>query len=49
MWMKRQVHHLIAEVPDRSFKVGSTIGVDLGDIWSHYCTLSEAGEVLDRG
>ena len=25
--MKRHIHHLIAEVPDRSFKVGSTIGV----------------------
>jgi transposase len=49
MWMKRHTHHLIAEVPDRSFKVGSTIGVDLGDIWSHYCTLSEEGEVVDRG
>jgi len=23
--------------------------VDLGDIWSHYCTLSEVGEVVDRG
>jgi transposase len=49
MWMKRPTHHLIAEVPERSFKVGSTIGVDLGDIWSHYCTLSEEGEVVDRG
>jgi transposase len=30
-------------------KVGITIGIDLGDIWSHYCTLSEDGEVVDRG
>ena len=22
-------------------KVGMTIGVDLGDVWSHYCTLNE--------
>ena len=29
--------------------VGMTIGIDLGDIWSHYCTLSEDGEVIDRG
>ena len=29
--------------------VGITIGIDLGDIWSHYCTLSEDGEVADRG
>jgi transposase len=26
-----------------------TIGVDLGDVWSHYCTLNEKGEVVDRG
>jgi len=22
-----------------------TIGIDLGDVWSHYCTLNEEGEV----
>ena len=27
--------------------VGMTIGIDLGDIWSHYCTLNEDGEVVD--
>jgi transposase len=26
-----------------------TIGIDLGDIWSHYCTLNEDGEVVDQG
>jgi transposase len=26
-----------------------TIGIDLGDVWSHYCTLNEKGEVVDRG
>jgi hypothetical protein len=26
-----------------------TIGIDLGDVWSHYCTLNENGEVVDRG
>jgi hypothetical protein len=26
-----------------------TIGIDLGDVWSHYCTLNEDGEVVDRG
>jgi transposase len=30
-------------------RVGTTIGIDLGDIWSHYCTLNEDGEVVDRG
>ena len=41
--------HLIAEVPRSSSKVGVTIGIDLGDAWSHYCTLNEDGEVVDRG
>jgi transposase len=26
-----------------------TIGIDLGDVWSHYSTLNEDGEVVDRG
>lgn len=26
-----------------------TIGIDIGDVWSHYCTLNEDGEVVDRG
>ena len=26
-----------------------TIGVDIGDLWSHYCTLSEGGEVIEEG
>ena len=26
-----------------------TIGIDLGDVWSDYCTLNEDGEVVDRG
>ena len=26
-----------------------TIGIDRGDVWSHYCKLNEDGEVLDRG
>jgi transposase len=43
------VQHLIAEVPRRQAKVGMTIGVDLGDVWSHYCTLNQDGEVVDWG
>src|SRR5258705_11929951 len=42
-------HQLIAEVPVRRSKVEMTIGIDLGDVWSHYCTLNEEGEVIDRG
>jgi transposase len=26
-----------------------TIGIDLGDVWSHYCTLNRDAEVVDRG
>jgi hypothetical protein len=26
-----------------------TIGIDLGNVWSHYCTLNQDGEVVDRG
>jgi hypothetical protein len=26
-----------------------TIGIDLGDVWSHYCTRNEEGKVVDRG
>jgi transposase len=47
--MKKPSQHLIAEVPRSVSKVGMTIGIDLGDVWSHYCTLNEDGEVVDRG
>src|SRR6266702_2280009 len=47
--MKKPSQHLIAEVSGRRSKVEMTIGIDLGDVWSHYCTLNEAGEVVDRG
>jgi hypothetical protein len=26
-----------------------TISIDPGDVWSHYCTLNQEGEVVDRG
>ena len=47
--MKKPVQHPIAEVPRRQAKVEITIGIDLGDVWSHYCTLNQDGEVVDRG
>ena len=47
--MKKPSQHLIAEVPRRQAKVEITIGIDLGDVWSHYCTLNQDGEVVDRG
>lgn len=46
---KKPAHHLIAEVPRKRSKIELTIGIDLGDVWSHYCTLSQQGEVIDRG
>jgi transposase len=47
--MKKAAQHLIAEVPRRQPRVTMTIGIDLGDVWSHYCTLNQDGEVVDRG
>ena len=47
--MKKHTQDLIAEAPRGCSQVGITIGIDLGDVWSHYCTLNEDGEVVDRG
>jgi transposase len=30
-------------------KGAQTIGIDLGDLWSHYCVLDEAGNVAEEG
>ena len=38
--MKKPAQHLIAEVPCRQPRIAMTIGIDLGDVWSHYCTLN---------
>jgi hypothetical protein len=46
--MKKHTQDL-AEAPRGCSQVGITIGIDLGDVWSHYCTLNEDGEVVDRG
>jgi transposase len=42
--MNKLAQHLIAEVPLRQTRAEMTIGVDLGDVWSHYCTLNQDGE-----
>ena len=47
--MKKPAQHLIAEVSRRQAKVEITIGIDLGDVWSHDYTLNQDGEVDDRG
>ena len=49
MRMKKPAQDLIAEVPRGNSRVEMTIGIDVGDVWSHYCTLNEEGEVVDRG
>jgi predicted transcriptional regulator len=47
--MESPTQHLIAEVPRRQPEIELTIGIDLGGVWSHYCTLNEDGQVVDRG
>ena len=47
--MKKPAQHSIAEVPRRHARFEMTIGIDLGDVWSHYCKLNRDGEVVDRG
>ncbi len=47
--MKNPTYHLIAEAPRKRGQVELTIGIDVGDVWSHYCTLNQQGEVIDRG
>jgi hypothetical protein len=37
--MKKTTRHLIAEVPSRQSQGKLTIGIDVGDVWSLYCTL----------
>ena len=49
MRMKKPTQDFIAEVPRSNSRVERTIGIDLGDVWSHYCTLNEEGELVDRG
>ena len=47
--MKKPTQHLIAETRRKRGQVELTIGIDLGDVWSHYCTLNQQGEAIDRG
>ena len=46
--MKKTTHHLITEVLGRQPPLEMTIGIDLGDVWSHYCALNQEGGVVDR-
>ena len=45
MRTKKPTQELIEEVPRSNSRVEMTIGIDVGDVWSHYCTLNEEGEV----
>jgi hypothetical protein len=45
--MKNTSQHLIAEVPRRHPLVVMTIGIDLGDVWSHYCKLNHTNGSID--
>jgi transposase len=47
--MKKPKQYLVAQVPRRQVKAEMTIGIDLGDVWSHDCTRNQEGEVIDRG
>jgi transposase len=37
MRMKRHPQYFMSNSPRRGSRVGTTIGIDLGDVWSHYC------------
>jgi hypothetical protein len=45
MRMKKHPQFFISKGSRRSLRVGITIGIDLGDVRSHYCTLNEDGGV----
>ena len=47
--MKKPKQYLVGQVPRRQVKAEMTIGIDLGDVWSHDCTLNQEGEVIGRG
>ena len=47
--MKKTPPHLITEVPCRQLQGKLTIRIDLVMSGGIYCTLSECGEVVDRG
>lgn len=40
---------LLEETVPRRSEVEVTIGIDLGDVWSHYYTLNKEGGVVNRG
>jgi hypothetical protein len=46
--MNLSAQHLIAELTRRHSATEVVIGIDLGDVWSHYCMLVENGAVVDR-
>jgi hypothetical protein len=48
--MKKSAHHSIVEVPRSGSKVEMmTIGIDLWDVWSHYCTVTKMAKSWAEG
>ena len=47
--MKNPAQYLIRGSTTQKLQGRMTIGIDLGDVWSHYCTLNEDGEAVGRG
>jgi hypothetical protein len=44
--MKKPTQHPIAEARRKLRQAELTIGIDLGDVWSHYCTLNQDGDIV---
>jgi hypothetical protein len=44
-----RVGETVAHEEHRQLQLAMTIGIDLGDFWSRYCTLNQEGEVVGRG
>jgi transposase len=46
---RQQVVSKTKKSKTKSADSGLTIGIDLGDRWSHYCVLNESGEIVEEG
>ena len=46
--LQKSAQYFIDESRRRQAKVEITIGIDLGDVCIHYCTLNQDAEVVDR-
>jgi hypothetical protein len=46
--MKKRTQQLIVEALAKGSKAEMTIGIDLGDVWSHYCTHCQSKPLYAR-